>query len=74
MDKECFTPDTQKFADSKVEDYPEQIYNQFQQFKLFYFGRSKTHQDDIKVADDKGCVTRQCMCNNYLVMVMHKSK
>jgi len=53
MDKEYFTPDTQKFADSKVEDYPEQIYNRFQQFKLFYFGRSKTHQDDIKVADDK---------------------
>jgi len=53
MDKEYYTPDTQKFADSKVEDYPEQVYNCFQRFKLYYFGRSKSHQDDIKVVDEK---------------------
>jgi len=56
MDKEYYTPDTQKFADSKVEDYPEQVYNWFQRFKLYYFGRSKTHQDDIKVVDEKVCI------------------
>jgi len=55
MDKEYYTPDTQKFADSKVEDYPEQVYNCFQRFKLYYFGRSKSHQDDIKVVDEKVC-------------------
>ena len=52
-DKEYYTPDTQKFADSKVEDYPKQLYSWFQKFKLFYFGRSKSHQDDIKVVEEK---------------------
>ena len=56
MDKEYYTPDTQKFAESRVEDYPKQVYNCFQRFKLCYFGRSKTHQDDIKVVDKKVCI------------------
>ena len=66
MDKEYYTPDTQKFADSKVEDYPEQVYNCFQRFKLYYFGRSKDHQDDIKIVDEKvytsHCIIRVLCC------------
>ena len=65
MAKEYYTPDTQKFADSKVDDYPEQLYNWFQKLKLYYFGRSKAHQDDIKVTDEKVCV-------NYLVFITVK--
>ena len=53
MDKEYYTPDTQKFADSDIENARKQEYNWFQRFKLYYFGRSKSHQDDIKVVDEK---------------------
>ena len=53
MDKEYYTPDTEKFADSKVKESTKQTYNCFQKFKLYYFGRSKAHQDDIKVIDEK---------------------
>ena len=55
MAKEYYTPDTQKF-DSNAQDYPEQFYNWFQKLKLYYFGRYKAHQDDIKVTDEKVCV------------------
>jgi len=55
MDKEYYQPDTEKFSDSNVEEAGKQTYNYFQKFKLYYFGRSKAHQDDIKVVDEKVC-------------------
>ena len=55
MDKEYYQPDTEKFSDSNVEEAGKQTYNCFQKFKLYYFGRSKAHQDDIKVVDEKVC-------------------
>ena len=64
MSKEYYTPSTSKFADEEEakkgsteepqnKNEKKQEYNMFQRFKLYYFGRSKSHQDDIKVVDEK---------------------
>ena len=67
-EKEYYTPDTSKFADSNVQNYGKQAYNYFQRFKLYYFGRSKSHQDDIKVAEEK------VWQNKILHIVLYVSK
>ena len=53
MDKNYYTSDIENFAYSDIENASEQEYTWFQRFKHCYFGRLKSHQDDIKVVDER---------------------